>query len=267
MKTVHFMCNWTTPEDMVNNFVRIHDVGFKNIKFIPTNNADYTVILNCANAPFKFENTFYFQCEPEPIRGCMTPAPKVQYDFSVSKHHNPIFIGYRCMKSASELMLPNEKSKEICAVLSSKGGYEGRVMRMEFAKNYLTKIPEFDLFGAINPKVGDVDKYAVLSKYKYTFNAENCPESNFFTEKLIDPIINESLCFYWGCPNVEQFIDPRCFIRVDISKPAEALEVVKQAMADNEWEKRIGFIREEKRKIIYEKQICIWLDNFIGSIQ
>lgn len=267
MKTVHCMNNWTTPEDFIANFVRIHDVGFKNIRFIPTNNANYTVIFNCPQGPYKYENTFFFQCEPALIRGCFGPPPKVQYDFPISKFCFPIFIGYCCMKPAIELAKPNEKSKGICAILSGKGGMDGREKRMAFARNQLSTIAGFDLYGTINPKVGHIEKYSVLSQYKYTFNAENCAERNYFTEKLIDAILNESLCFYWGCPNVEEFIDPRCYIKLDLDRPQEALEVVKKAMADDEWGRRIEFIREEKRKIIYEKQVCVWLDNFIGKLQ
>ncbi len=55
-------------------------------------------------------------------------------------------------------------------------------------------------------------------------------------------------CFYDGCPNLEAFLDPETFIRVPMDAPDEAIEIIRRAIAANEWERRLPAIREQKRK-------------------
>jgi hypothetical protein len=59
----------------------------------------------------------------------------------------------------------------------------------------------------------------------------------------------ECLCFYYGCPNVEEYLDDRCFIRININDPKETIKIITNAINNNEWERRIEYIREEKKRI------------------
>ena len=51
------------------------------------------------------------------------------------------------------------------------------------------------------------DKEKAIIPYKYYFMCENNVEHNFATEKIWEPILCECLAFYWGCPNLEEYID------------------------------------------------------------
>jgi hypothetical protein len=66
----------------------------------------------------------------------------------------------------------------------------------------------------------------------------------------VDAIVGECLCFYWGCSNIDTFIDPRCFIRLNLNNFSDSVEIIREAIQNNEWEKRIEYIRKEKQKII-----------------
>jgi hypothetical protein len=94
------------------------------------------------------------------------------------------------------------------------------------------------------------EKDIALLPYRYFFAAENNCERNFITEKLWEPLLTETLCFYWGCPNVADWIDPRAFIPVDLDDFEQALRTIKQAILGNEWEKRLDVIRRKKRKVL-----------------
>ena len=47
-----------------------------------------------------------------------------------------------------------------------------------------------------------------LAPYYYSIVIENCREPNYFSEKLIDAVFCETVPIYWGCPNIDRFIDP-----------------------------------------------------------
>lgn len=260
MKTIQCICDWCDPTILMKMAQR-HDVGFRNITFTDSPEADYYVIFNGAYQPYDPERALFFQMEPAPLRS--PKIPPVKYDFSIPKHHMPVTIGFGCNRTALELAQPMPKSKLICSVLSNKQALIGQKRRVEFAHRLKKELPGFDLTGDI---IGvPTTKYDYLPPYKYTFTAENIPEINYFTEKIVDAIVCESLCFYWGCPNISDFLDSRAYIVLP-DNPAEWMNVVRTSIQNNEWEKRLPYILKEKYRIIFDMQFYAWLDRFIGNL-
>jgi hypothetical protein len=91
-----------------------------------------------------------------------------------------------------------------------------------------------------------------MAQYKYCFSCENNWEKNYATEKIWEPILCECLCFYWGCPNLEDHIDVGAFVRLDLNDFEGAMAIVKRAIEEDWWSARIDIIRKEKRKILEE---------------
>ena len=58
------------------------------------------------------------------------------------------------------------------------------------------------------------------------------------------------LPFYWGCPNLEEYLDPLCFVRLDLNDIPGSIEIIKKAMKEDWWSQRINIIRREKEKVI-----------------
>ena len=81
---------------------------------------------------------------------------------------------------------------------------------------------------------------------------ENNFEENFITEKLWEPILCESLVFYYGCPNVSKYINPLAFVEIDINDFEKSYQIIKKAVEEDWWSQRIEIIREEKKKILNE---------------
>ncbi len=52
-----------------------------------------------------------------------------------------------------------------------------------------------------------------LAPYRYSVVIENARETNYFTEKLIDAVLCNTVPIYWGCPNLERFMDPEGIIQ------------------------------------------------------
>jgi hypothetical protein len=97
--------------------------------------------------------------------------------------------------------------------------------------------------------VCDKTKAQAIMPYQYHLAFERGAD-NFISEKLWEALLSETLCFYCGCPNVSEVIDPRALICLDPTDATGSIAAVMRAIADGEWEKRLPFIREEKRRIL-----------------
>jgi hypothetical protein len=118
-------------------------------------------------------------------------------------------------------------------------------------KAYIGKLPEDNIFYGIKP-------------YKYYFMCENNSEHNYATEKIWEPILCETLCFYWGCPNLEDYIDSRAFVKLDLSDLNSAMQTIETAIREDWWSQRISFIRDAKRKILNELAFFPTLQSLIN---
>ncbi|NLR56940.1 hypothetical protein HGH93_02430 [Chitinophaga polysaccharea] len=163
--------------------------------------------------------------------------------------------------------------RELFSSVTSELGYmKGHRLRLELIYMLDKKISAgFDLWGKkytgnffneIRAYKGElVNKYDALWKYQYHFACENSFFQNYFTEKIIDPIITETLCFYDGCENIDAFIDERSYIRVNVHDPFSAIEKIIHSIDDNEWSKRVRYIKQQKKRVVKELNPLniIWL--------
>ena len=46
-----------------------------------------------------------------------------------------------------------------------------------------------------------------LASYRFSVVIENTRERNYFSEKLLDAVLCETVPIYWGCPNIGDFMD------------------------------------------------------------
>ena len=51
-----------------------------------------------------------------------------------------------------------------------------------------------------------------LLLYNYSVIIENCQESDYFSEKLLDCILCNTIPIYWGCPNISDYFDITGFL-------------------------------------------------------
>jgi len=172
-------------------------------------------------------------------------------------------IDWHLSKNFNELVVSkfNNKPKgnTISMILTSRRDNIGHIMRLNLAKRLDDSDMKVDIYGKCKDEKyknykGELEYYhreTGLFDYKYHFMAENTAIDNYFTEKITDCILSETLCFYWGCPNLEKFIDEKCFIRLPLNDIEESMNIIKKSIENNEWEKRIEYIRTEKQKILH----------------
>lgn len=267
--------DWIKSEELQKLWIRYCKEGnsWDNLRLVDENHPDidYYVIINRANfsrdVSIPSDKCIVFHMEPNMI---FTPwyieflsyfsSMDLLYNGKHFYHKNN--IDWHLSLSYSELdNLKVEKTKgnALSMVMSSRLDNIGHIMRIRLAyeidrcNNIKTDIyGKCQSMNFINYK-GELPYYcrdSALIPYKYHFMAENTSIDNYFSEKIIDCILAETLCFYWGCPTLERFIDNRCFIRLPLHDTEKSLAIIKESIANDEWSKRIDVIRRERMKIL-----------------
>ena len=271
---VMLLCNWTTPGDLASEWDKMKPPS-TNILLV-NENPDYWVIINKPSRSemneggegvYDPEKTIVFQMEP-----MMCNHPEMWGEWSVPdpgkflrvfthqiSYNN---IEWHVSIKANQPFFPHLKKdpsleNRVSAVLSSKYFDIGHIRRIDFVK-YIEDDIDIDVFGdnAFGYKsFKDVvlpyhKKDDGMFPYKYHFAVENHSINNYFTEKIVDGILSECLTFYHGAPNIGDYIYYRCFIFLPIDDMEESKRIVKEAIANDEWSKRIDDIRKEKHKIL-----------------
>ena len=165
-----------------------------------------------------------------------------------------------------------DKQNHIATILSWKNYFIGHQHRNKFARlldeeNLLHSYGQ-DNFHKLKHFQGGVpkeDTAQVIAKYQYYFMIENNEENNYATEKIWEPILCETLCFYWGCPNLEDYIHEKAFVRLDMNDYEKSLQIIKTAIDENWWKQRLPFIREAKEKIIHEYSFGVTISNILKN--
>ena len=252
------------------------DCKWNNIKITyEDNDIDYYIIINRCLYGEKYisEKTIIFQMEPYCTNsyqnwGVKTwgiwacPDPNIFLEVRTNKYYYN-----NCMwqlKSTYYELLNNKIEKKydyLSIICSSKYFDPGHIKRIDFLKFIESKEDIFfkiDIYGNDNKHNFNNYKCSLpfenkddgIVPYKYYFMAENNLENNYITEKLWEPIISECLCFYYGAPNLSDYINPLAYVAIDLDNFEESYNIINNAIKNDLWSERIDIIREEKYKIL-----------------
>jgi len=289
---VKMLCNWCSSEQLCKEWSNMCESNYiwKNIEITWTSeNIDYYIIINKPNNNEYYEpsKTIVFQMEPwindlNKNWGVKTweiwANPDCNQFLEVrgrnTPHHNNAF--WQLELNYNDLLyLKIEKTNIISTICSSKYFDDGHIARIDLLKyiesrndsNFMIDIYNQDNNHNFKNYKGPVTPYIDKSKgmlsYKYYFMIENNYERNFITEKLWEPILCESLVFYYGCPNVSDYINPLAYILLDINDFEKSYQIIKTAIEEDLWSKRIEIIREEKKKILNHLSFFPTIHNII----
>ena len=290
---VKMLCNWCSSKDLCNEWSNMCQRGYtwKNIEITwDDNKIDYWVIINkpCDNSYYDPKRTIVFQMEPwvnneSHLWGIKTwgewaePDEKKFLAVRGRKQncHNNAFWQLELDYNDLSNLKYESKMDAVSSICSSKYYDEGHIARIDFLKFLETKgdIP-LDIFNQNNehnfktyrgPLTPYADKSKGYTPYKYYFMVENNYEENFITEKIWEPILCETLVFYYGCPNVCDYIDAEAFVQLDMCDFEKSYEIIKQAIEEDWWSKKIEAIRREKKKILNELAFFPVIETIISK--
>lgn len=125
----------------------------------------------------------------------------------------------------NEKIIDREKllNRKFCSFVFSNKDYADST-RVDFF-HILSKYKKIDSGGALlNNMNGRVpDKLAFIKDYKFNIAFENSSFDGYTTEKLVDPMIVNSLPIYWGNPTVGLEFNEKSFINASDFKSLEEL--------------------------------------------
>lgn len=293
MIRVKVIPNWCHSSEYIPKFwpkmSPNNDLKWDNIQIVTDEKADYYVLLNAANGREYYDpsKTIIFQMEG---------GIRQNKYWNWGEFSNPDPTKFlRVMDCASfrgvvewwvnqpyKALLENiPKNSQFDNVLSSamsqnyfSDGHQKRVNFLRYLEENIEKNSnlKLHLWGG-NWKCGlpKLEAHHIdigILPYKYWFHAERCDEPGYFCgSKLISGLVSECLTFYWGCSNIEKWIDPRAFIRVDLDNPEKSMRTIIDAINNNEWEKRLPYIREMKFKVLNELQVFPTIHKIVNEIE
>jgi hypothetical protein len=179
-----------------------------------------------------------------PHRRRIFSQPALQWFYGVGNNYQ---LTYDQMMSSP----PLAKTKNLSTVCSSKQHrHTLHNRRYRFTQKLKKLIPEMEIFGqGVRPIE---DKAEALDDYRYHLTIENFIGPHHWTEKLSDAFLGATLPFYSGCPNAADYFPPESFIPIDINDVDGTAEIIKNAILNNEYEKRLPHILEARRLVLEE---------------
>lgn len=143
------------------------------------------------------------------------------------------------------------KTRDVSACCSAKRmRFTLHDARYRLIEELARQIPGFDWYGLGIRPLDRGRKFDALDSYRYHIAVENHIAPDYWTEKIADAWLCECLPFYAGDPNLESIMPAESFVRIPIDDPAEAVRIVRAAIADGAYEKRREAVLEAKRLVL-----------------
>ena len=205
----------------------------KKIYFTTTETYTHAILLNCptpANLQVEAKNVVGFAQEPHD-----TPFLKIyENNFieyavknigkyfigSTNKFPTPTFVGHHGFlfyETPKPLPFTPQKSKLMSIMVSNKTYTPGHRYRHMIARHILKYKWPIDIWGngvdiykrefpdSKNIKNGFKTMEEMCKDYMFTIAIENTSHEHYFTEKVINPFINNTIPIYWGCKKIEEY--------------------------------------------------------------
>lgn len=274
------LCDWGTSESACKGIEKMSQGNniWNNITLThEDNDIDYYVILNKPRPEDIYDpkKSLVFHMEPwcgedwqtwgiKTWGEWATPDPAKFFHVQTNASHRT--IGFWTMEvpystiTSSDFATVIIPSDSVSSILSQKVSDPGHKLRVEFLRFLESKqdpmIPihvygreNYHALQSYKGEVGDKKEDKILA-HKYHFGVENNSEKNYVTEKLWEAILCERLCFYWGCPNIADYVDSRAYVQLDLNNFEASYQIIKLAIATNLWEQRLPYIRAAKKKFL-----------------
>ncbi|MEQ8479308.1 MAG: glycosyltransferase family 10 [Hoeflea sp.] len=136
-----------------------------------------------------------------------------------------------------------EKSRMASLIASAKNHYPGHRLRHEAVAHIRERGADVDVLGRGYAPIEQ--KAQGLAPFRYSVVIENVREPGYFTEKLIDAFLCETVPIYWGAHDIAGIFDERGMILVE--NLADISAAIEQ-MSEDDYLARLEFVRLNKDK-------------------
>lgn len=135
-----------------------------------------------------------------------------------------------------------KKTKDLSLIASAKNDHPGHKLRHQIVASLQARMPEAQILG--RGYQAFEQKSEGLAPYRYSVVIENVREPNYFSEKLIDAILCETVPLYWGCPNIEDFFAGEGII---LCRDQGAFEAALEQIGPEDYARRLPALRGLKQ--------------------
>ena len=136
------------------------------------------------------------------------------------------------------------KTRMLSLIASAKRDSTGHKLRHEIVEAVRNAGIDMDVMG------GGYDPFDQksdgLAPYRYSVVIENVQERNYFSEKLIDALLCDTVPIYWGCPNLGDFIDTGPII--ECANRDDIMREIRNA-SETDFEQRLPSIQKLKPEL------------------
>lgn len=146
-----------------------------------------------------------------------------------------------------------KKNKRLSWVVGNANEIPGHMLRWSFLKHIQKSDLEIDLFGRAISYIED--KWEGLAPYYFSLAIENNSGPDMWTEKLADCFLSWTVPIYFGCTNLEEYFPKESFIRIDITKPEQSLEIIKRSATSEGWRSRLSALKEARDLVLFKYQL------------
>lgn len=146
-------------------------------------------------------------------------------------------------------MLHYTKTQLLSTVCSAKQmKHTEHFARFSLTRYLAQHLPEMHWYGrGVLPLK---NKYEALDSYKYHIAVENYLHPYHWTDKIIDPLLSHCLTFYAGDPRLAEFLPQESFIPIPLDDPPMALEIIREGIANQEYERRLPSLLAARRLLM-----------------
>ena len=137
------------------------------------------------------------------------------------------------------------KIKMTSLIASARNELKGHKLRHQIVSEIRSKTLDVDIMGR-GYKPFD-KKEDGLASYCFSVIIENVKERDYFTEKIVDACLCETIPIYWGCPNIEDYFDIKGIIVCNTAEEImEALLQINQSFYNS----KAPWIRHNKESAL-----------------
>ncbi|MES2559942.1 MAG: glycosyltransferase family 10 [Bacteroidota bacterium] len=159
-----------------------------------------------------------------------------------------------------------EKAKELSLISSNLTKIQGHKDRLAFVHKITEHFKDkLDVYGRGHNYVDD--KFDAIAPYKYSIAIENSAIENYFTEKLIDCYLCNTMPIYFGCPNITDFFNPKSLIVIDIYNYQSAIHTIEKAIQEDRYATSQDYIKEAKQLALQKYQFFPVISNILDSLK
>ena len=276
---VRIIKNWDSPDlkrQTPGTSGHWDDVQFT---FDDVEECDAVIVLNTVTAPVRV------YCSPDNVWALMqepyVPGSREwmvngheRYSYVFTHHQLPRFnqkkyircqpaVPWHVNKNYDELKLLNAptKQKQLSWITSNLTLLPGHKARVDFLNFLGASNITIDIYGkGIN---FIEDKWDGLAPYRYSLAIENSSSPDYWTEKVADCFLSWTVPIYYGCTNLEEYFPSGAFIRIDITRPQEALEIIRNVLVSDDWDSRLHALKEARELVLDKYQFFPQACNLI----